>query len=76
MFGLYLERYSTDNSSSRQESVGGSLDLGFANAKYYTGKLNYINATGENYWQIPLEAVTVNGNQYTMSSHPGVAIDT
>ena len=74
MFGFYLARFSDDSSATSNEAQGGSFDLGFANSKFYTGEINYIPLTQENYWLIPLQGITVNGNK--MNPGGGAAIDT
>lgn len=74
LFGFYLARFSDDSSATDTESKGGSMDIGFTNTDYYSGSINWISLTGENYWLIPLEGITIDGT----TSNPGgqAAIDT
>lgn len=74
MFGFYLARYVTDASAQTLEQDGGSMDLGFANTKYYTGDINYVSLSDESYWLIPLDGVTINGKDAGVTG--GAAIDT
>jgi len=74
LFGFYLARYINDASASTLESNGGSMDLGFTNTAHYTGNINYISLTAENYWLIPLGGITINGKTLTPGGQ--AAIDT
>jgi len=74
LFGFYLARYVGDASATTLESKGGSMDLGFTNSAYYTGNINYVSLTAENYWLIPLGGITINGKTLTPGGQ--AAIDT
>ncbi|KAF8322232.1 acid protease [Clavulina sp. PMI_390] len=74
MFGFYLARFIDDASAQTVESQGGSMDLGFANTNYYSGDINYITLTGENYWLIPLESISIDSKKLTPGGQ--AAIDT
>lgn len=74
LFGFYLARYIDDASANTVEASGGSMDLGFANTDFYTGDIKYVSLTDENYWLIPLDAITIGSKKL----NPGgqAAIDT
>lgn len=50
------------------------MDLGFANTDFYSGDINFIDLVGENYWLIPLEGITIDGQKTTPGGN--AAIDT
>jgi len=50
------------------------MDLGFTNSAYYTGSINYVSLTAQNYWLIPLGGITINGKTLTPGGQ--AAIDT
>lgn len=74
LFGFYLARWVDDPSATDLEAKGGSMDLGFANSDYYTGNINYVNLSAENFWLIPMGGITINGERLDPGGH--AAIDT
>lgn len=62
--GFFLKRYRGDASASTIESDGGEFSLGSLDTSKYTGDINYvsISSSDTDYWRIPTEAVTINGN--------------
>ncbi|ODN76856.1 hypothetical protein L202_05448 [Cryptococcus amylolentus CBS 6039] len=83
-FGVYLNRYRGDSSASEIESDGGEILFGGTDSSKYNGSFNYISIdeADEDYWRIPLEALTVQGSDVTITSStssgssPQCAIDT
>ncbi|WVW79578.1 hypothetical protein I302_101547 [Kwoniella bestiolae CBS 10118] len=76
--GFYFARYRGDNFASSVETDGGEMILGGTNTSKYTGAINYISIDSDDldYWRIPAQAVTVQGNQVSIGSLPQAAIDT
>ncbi|ADV23137.1 endopeptidase [Cryptococcus gattii E566] len=81
--GVYLKRYRGDNTASQVETDGGEILFGGLNSSLYNGSFNYISIdkSDEDYWRIPLEALTIQGNSVSISSsfggsNPSCAIDT
>lgn len=74
LFGFYLARFIDDPTAQTVETSGGSMDLGFANTDFYSGEIDYVPLSAENYWLIPLDGLNINGNKL----NPGgaAAIDT
>jgi len=40
----------------------GEMTIGGVNSDYYTGDFTFVNLKAEGYWEIPLDAVKLNGN--------------
>ncbi|KAF8310964.1 acid protease [Clavulina sp. PMI_390] len=69
LFGFYLAR---NEDSLTATSPGGSLDLGFVNSSFTN--INYVSLTSQDYWNIPVQSITVGGKVIT--SGAGGAMDT
>jgi len=74
LFAFSLARFSNDASATNNESNGGEIDLGFLNTDLYTGDINWVSLTSENYWLIPLDGITIGGKTTTPGGQ--AAIDT
>lgn len=76
--GFFLKRYRGDNSATSVETDGGSFMMGGLNTSLYTGSVNYISMSSadEDYWRIPVEAVTVGGTAASGVTNREAAIDT
>ena len=74
LFAFSLARFSGVSSASTTETNGGSMDIGFTDTDRFSGSINYISLAQENYWLIPLQAITINGNKLNPGGN--AAIDT
>ena len=74
LFAFYLARFSDVSSATSTETNGGTMNIGFTNSSLFSGTINYISLAQENYWLIPLQAITINGNRQTPGGN--AAIDT
>ncbi|TYJ52513.1 hypothetical protein B9479_006873 [Cryptococcus floricola] len=76
-FGVYMARFRGNTSASRVETDGGSITFGGVDRTKFVGELDYvsIDSSARDYWRIPVEDLTVNGNSVNISQ-PQAAIDT
>ncbi|KAK4689362.1 hypothetical protein P7C73_g734, partial [Tremellales sp. Uapishka_1] len=79
--GIFLQRYRGVTDVTEIETDGGEFTMGTLNSSLYTGSVNYISisAANENYWQIPVQALTVQNSSVTITENgadPQAAIDT
>lgn len=76
-FTFQLARNSRTATSNSQISPGGVFTLGEIDQNQYSGDINYINLSGqEGYWTIPLQALSVNGQNGNINGDGTSAIDT
>ncbi|ODN83728.1 hypothetical protein L202_01820 [Cryptococcus amylolentus CBS 6039] len=75
--GVSMARFRGNNSASRVETDGGYITFGGVDRTKFVGELNYvsIDSSARDYWRIPVEHLTVNGN-FVNISQPQAAIDT
>ncbi|KAH9809899.1 aspartic peptidase A1 [Melampsora americana] len=73
-FAFGLARFSS--SSPDRTQPGGILTLGGLNRSLFSGKVNYVNVTEKDYWQITVDHVTVNGVRIKKSINTQGFIDT
>jgi cathepsin D len=74
LFAFSLARFSDVSSATSTETKGGNMDIGFTDSSHFSGSINYISLAQENYWLIPLQAITINGNKLNPGGN--AAIDT
>ncbi|WVO15347.1 hypothetical protein L204_103003 [Cryptococcus depauperatus] len=80
--GVFMKRYRGDNSATKIEQDGGAIIFGGLDTSKYDGGLNYVSIadSDRDYWRIPLEGMSVQGNRIDVSSsfggNPQCAIDT
>jgi len=76
--GFFLQRYRGAVNAETVETNGGEFTMGGLDTTKYTGDVNYISIStnDENYWQIPVQGVTV--DNYTIPGLSGreAAVDT
>ncbi|KAG8215010.1 aspartic peptidase domain-containing protein [Butyriboletus roseoflavus] len=76
LFAIQLRRY-TNASNPAELEPGGELTFGYTNSSLYTGSIDYINVPSTpNYWFIPLDSLTVQGNSVSIGTGIYAAIDT
>lgn len=76
-FTFQLARNVRTARSSSQISPGGVFTLGEIDQNQYSGNINYVNLSGqEGYWTIPLQALSVNGQNGNINGDGTSAIDT
>lgn len=68
--GFYMRRWRGVRGVQTVESDGGELTLGGLDSSKYTGSVNYISfpSSNEDYWRIPVQGMTVQGNTITLVS--------
>jgi cathepsin D len=69
-----LETYAYDE-LTKSNLPGGTMTIGGVDTSAYTGDINYISLVAEGYWDIPLQGVTVNGQDIGITASQTV-IDT
>ncbi|KNZ51326.1 hypothetical protein VP01_39g5 [Puccinia sorghi] len=60
----------------REVEPGGVVMLGATDRSLYTGEISYTNVLNEGYWEIKMDAVSVNGKTLDGSQGNSAAIDT
>jgi len=65
-FAFYLSNSASDN---------GELVLGGTDPAHYTGDFSYVPLIAQNYWQVQLEAFSINGVSYTQSGGDHAIVD-
>lgn len=76
MFSMYLGREtSTLNWTDTTSYIhpGGQITLGGTDTSKYTGSINWVSfpATAKDYWRIPLDGISINGQNIDVSSSSG-----
>lgn len=52
---ILIIRYRLSSFSDTSASLGGDLNLGGPNEKYYTGDFNYVTLTSKTYYKIKVD---------------------
>lgn len=73
-FSFALSRY--NSSSSEIIQPGGILTLGGLDDSLFIGEVNYVQVTKKDYWQVPLDHVTINGIKIEDSINNQAFLDT
>jgi hypothetical protein len=75
-FAFFMKRFRWDNNATRVEEDGGEVVFGGVNSSMYTGDINYIDIakSDQDYWRIPVDAVTVNGKNMDYSTSASSAV--
>lgn len=75
---FFLQRYRGVVGATTIEQEGGQFTMGGTDETKYTGSINYISfsSSDEDYWRIPMQAITVQGNAISSISNREAAIDT
>ncbi|KAH7104125.1 acid protease [Auriculariales sp. MPI-PUGE-AT-0066] len=76
MMGFALERHNGDRFTSQtQTNDGGVFTLGGVDTSQYTGDIEFLSVTAQNFWTLPMKALTINGQSMSVSG-TSAAIDT
>ena len=71
-FAYWLKR--NNDNGQVFDSNGGEFSIGELDHDYYKGDINYIPLSGEDYWRIPLQSISVSGQDVGLGGQG--AIDT
>ncbi|KDE09773.1 hypothetical protein MVLG_00173 [Microbotryum lychnidis-dioicae p1A1 Lamole] len=75
VFGFRFKSYAYDKLTS-DYMTGGKMTIGGTDTSAYSGDINWVNIdSSKTYWQIPLDTITVGGNDLGISAD-NVVIDT
>lgn len=74
LIAFALETYAYDELTN-SNLPGGTMTIGGVDTSAYSGDINYITLVAEGYWDIPLQGVTVNGQDVGVTASQTV-IDT
>ncbi|WWD21491.1 hypothetical protein CI109_105977 [Kwoniella shandongensis] len=77
LFAFYLGRYRNVAGASSLESDGGRATFGYLDSSLYSGSVTYV-AVGSNaqYWQIPIDSISMQGSSISLGGSKMAAIDT
>lgn len=80
MFAISMSGFKGDplpsaDTTSQPEQPGGVLTLGGVEKSLYTGDINFIPLSSDAYWQIPIDALKLNGVVIENSQSDRVMID-
>ncbi|KAL7421708.1 hypothetical protein Q5752_003478 [Cryptotrichosporon argae] len=77
LFGFYLARYRDVAGATTNEADGGTATFGYTDSSLYSGSIAYVSVADDpEYWQITMDAVTIQGTAVDLGSSTSVAIDT
>lgn len=77
LFGFYLARWRDKAGASSLETEGGFATFGYLDSNLYSGSITYVPvASNAQYWQIPMDKMTMQGSNVNFGSSNMVAIDT
>ncbi|WVR04620.1 hypothetical protein IAU60_001631 [Kwoniella sp. DSM 27419] len=77
LFAFHLARYRNVAGAKSVESEGGVATFGFLDKSLYTGDVTYVSVSDDaQYWQIPMDGMTVQGKSVSVGSSNVAAIDT
>ena len=76
VFGFWLGRNADDPNAPTAEANGGEFTMGGIDSSRFSGEVNYIPLSGEDYWRIPVDRVAINGAAVSGMEGKQCAIDT
>ncbi|WVF69824.1 hypothetical protein IAT40_004603 [Kwoniella sp. CBS 6097] len=77
LFAFHLARYRNVANASPVEPDGGVATFGFLDSSLYSGDITYTSVSSDaQYWQIPMDKMTMQGKTVSLGSSNMAAIDT
>ncbi|WVQ98036.1 hypothetical protein IAU59_005158 [Kwoniella sp. CBS 9459] len=77
LFAFHLARYRNVANASPVEPDGGVATFGFLDSSLYSGDITYTSVSSDaQYWQIPMDSMTMQGKTVSLGSSNMAAIDT
>ncbi|RXK34701.1 hypothetical protein M231_08042 [Tremella mesenterica] len=77
LFAFYLKRYRDVAGATSVESDGGMANFGYLDATIYTGDVTYVTVPSDaQYWQIPIDSMSMQGTAISLGTSTAAAIDT
>ncbi len=77
LFAFYMKRYRGAEGAEKVEADGGIATFGHLDTSLYSGDVTYVSVgANPQYWQIPMDGMTVQGTQVDLGGAMQVAVDT
>ena len=77
VFSFYLNRYRDIAGATTSETNGGQVTFGYVDSSMYSGSITYVPVTSNpQYWQIPMDSMSIQGSSISLGGSTLVAIDT